>query len=413
MTVVVGLDSINIDGTSLIDNTSITLGGTSVFAAGTINPALLPTSSVSYNGRKNRVINGTFLFDQRHEGANLVVNTSNGSYPADRFAVFASNIHVLSCGYNLPNTSGPLSTNNYIGVKVINTHATLLANDFFDVQTAIEGPNFIDAQWGTANPNPFTLSFQVYSTMTGNFTVMVSSNTNASSQYQAYPVLYNIPTANTWTNVSVTFAGANATTGNSTLFSTGAGNGCVWLTWCLGAGTNNILTANTWTLTSVGIAATGQANLMSVNNSVWAIQNVQFEPGSTQTAMEFNTYKNELEECQRYFEKSLNRGIAPGANVVANLAIGGAAVLFGVQGVSLSQFTYPYKVEKAVVPTLVTYDQNGNAASVSLFPADDGSVSSIPQSTVNFFTYMSGFTFDNENGAELAFDFTSNAEIII
>ena len=156
-------------------------------------------------GFKNRIINGAMAIDQRNAGASVTPSAS-GYVTLDRFAYYASQASKFTIGQNLNSVTPPVGFTKYLGLQVASA-VTVGVSDYFEVLQAIEGLNVADLAWGTANAATVTLSFRVYSSLTGTFGGAV---TNSSTR--AYPFSYSIPVANTWTQISVTVAGY--TTGN-------------------------------------------------------------------------------------------------------------------------------------------------------------------------------------------------------
>jgi hypothetical protein len=155
----------------------------------------------------------------------------------------------------------------------------------------IEGLNVSDLGWGTANAKTITLSFQVYSSLTGTFGGALGN----SAANRSYPFTYTISSANTWTTISVTIAGD---TSGTWLTTNGTGI-AVYLG--LGVGTTYSGTAGSWAGAEY-YSATGAVSVVSTNAATWFVTGVQFEVGSQATSFDFRDYGRELILCQRYYE---------------------------------------------------------------------------------------------------------------
>ena len=114
---------------------------------------------------KNRIINGAMVIDQRNAGASIA--TPNG-YTVDRFRVNQTTTGKLTAQQNQGSVTPPTGFNNYLGVTSSSAYS-IASGDAYWMDQAIEGFNFADLNWGTANAKTITLSFWVRSSLTGTF----------------------------------------------------------------------------------------------------------------------------------------------------------------------------------------------------------------------------------------------------
>jgi hypothetical protein len=258
---------------------------------GTVNADLMTTSdgvsSSGLYGFKNRIINGAMVIDQRNAGA-ASANTISG-YFLDRWQILQSTTGKLIAQQNAGSVTPPLGFNNYLGITSQSAYS-VGAGDFYFIVQYIEGFNTADLGFGTANAKTITLSFQVYSSLTGTFGGSLRNATNNRS----YPFTYTVSSANTWTPVSVTIAGD--TTGTWV----GATNGIgLQVIFGLGVGSTYSGTAGSWAGTNY-ISATGATSVVGTNGATFYITGVQLEKGSTATSFDYRPYGTELALCQRY-----------------------------------------------------------------------------------------------------------------
>ena len=155
----------------------------------------------------------------------------------------------------------------------------------------IEGLNIADFAWGTANAVPITLSFKVYSSLTGTFGGSIANNGFA----RCYPFSYTISSANTWTSISITIPGD---TSGTWLTTNGIGLNVLF---GLGIGSTYSGTAGAWVGSQV-LAPTGAVSVVGTNAATWYVTGVQLEKGSTATSFDYRPYGTELALCQRYYE---------------------------------------------------------------------------------------------------------------
>ena len=237
---------------------------------------------------RNKIINGAMMIDQRNAGAS--VTPTNGSYTLDRWQCQASQASKFTVQQNAGSVTPPVGFSNYLGVTSTSAYS-IGAADYFAIDQSIEGFNFADCQFGTANAKTITISAWVYSSLTGTFGGAVLNNAYS----RAYPFTYSIPVANTWTQISVTIAGDTTGTWVGATNSIG-----IQVSFGLGVGANQSATAGSWTAAGK-YSATGAVSVVGTNGATFYITGVQLEKGSTATSFDYRPYGTELALCQRYY----------------------------------------------------------------------------------------------------------------
>ena len=286
---------VNLTSTQTLTNKTLTAAGTN-----TVEATSGPTST-QLSGNRNKIINGAMMIDQRNAGAS--VTPTNGGYTLDRWKAYVSQASKLTVQQNAGSVAPPSGYQNYLGITSSSAYS-VGASDYFALSQPIEGYNFADMAWGTASAKTVTLSFQVYSSLTGTFG-------GALSNYQttrSYPFTYTVSSANTWTSVSVVIPGdtnaAWASGGNTTSLV-----GC-YMFFGLGVGSSGSGTAGSWSSAQYW-SATGATSVVGTNGATFYITGVQLEKGATATPFENRLYGTELALCQRYYQKSFDLGVAP------------------------------------------------------------------------------------------------------
>jgi hypothetical protein len=265
---------------------AVTLNGTSGLV---FNDGSAQDTAATGFGFKNRIINGAMVIDQRNAGASVNAPTTTG-YTLDRWYVNASQSSKLTIQQNAGSVTPPAGFTYYLGATSSSAYS-ITASDLFYVSQFIEGYNSADLAWGTANASSVTLSFKVYSSLTGTFGGSLQNSANARS----YPFTYSIPTANTWTTISVTVAGD---TSGTWLTTNGIG---IRVFLGLGVGSTYSGTAGAWAGADYR-SATGATSVVGTSGATFYITGVQLEKGSTATSFDYRPYGTELQLCQRYYQ---------------------------------------------------------------------------------------------------------------
>jgi hypothetical protein len=254
----------------------------------------LPTASTinaaNTFGFKNRIINGGMTIDQRNAGASVTQGVAAEAFVVDRFAVYGSVVSKFTAQQNAGSVTPPVGFNYYVGMTSSSAYS-VGATDYFYLYQKMEGFNVADLGFGTANAKTVTISAWVRSSLTGTFG---GALTNAAVN-RSYPFTYSIPTANTWTQISVTIAGD---TGGTWVGATNAA--AMTLYWNMGAGTNYSGTAGAWAAATY-TSATGATSVVGTSGATLYITGVQLEVGSQATSFDFRDYGRELIMCQRYY----------------------------------------------------------------------------------------------------------------
>ena len=283
----------------------------------------ISNSAGSPYGFKNRIINGSMVIDQRNAGASVSVGNGTPKYPVDRYFCDNSN-GAATITYSAQQVSDAPSGFSYSLKATTTTSGTTASSDYQYIRQNIEGYNFADFQFGTANAQTFTISFWVKSSLTGTFGGYLGSSGN--TRFRTFN--YTISSANTWEYKTVTITGDTSGTW------VGATNGVgLQVAFSLACGTTYQGATGAWGST-LYLGATGQVNLTATASATWQVTGVQLEKGSQATAFDYRDYGTELALCQRYFEVG-------GNNAPTQVENGGTNVWISIQ----------YKVNKRATPT--------------------------------------------------------------
>jgi hypothetical protein len=317
-------DAYTISGTTLTMTSAPSVGTNNVYVRylSTTTQAITPSqNTVSWNTLdsniqqdlgvmfKNRIINGNMAIDQRNAGASL--NPADGAYSLDRWkcAVFPT-----TGKYTIQQDAGavtpPVGFSDYLGITSSSAYTSGSTDQYF-INQRIEGFNWADLGWGTANAKTVTLSFWARSSLTGTFAGSIIN----SAGNRSYPFTYTINAANTWEYETITITGETSGSWGTT------NNIGALLVFNLGCGSSTAGTAGAW-VSAERYTVTGSTNLIATNGATLYITGVQLEVGTQATAFTTagGSYGAELALCQRYYQTSY-QGSAVGSATTTN-AIG-------------------------------------------------------------------------------------------
>jgi hypothetical protein len=266
------------------------------------NIGYTPTNQQAENiNFRNRIINGDMRIDQRNAGASVTItDTANFTYTLDRWAAYANIASKFSVQQNVGSVTPPVGFTNYVGATSL-AETSLGASDQYSLSQQIEGLNVADLGWGTANAKTVTLSFWVRSSLTGTFGGVFTN----SALNRGYGYTYTINSADTWEQKSVTIPGDTSGTWLTT-------NG-VGIRVYFGLGVGSTLSAPVGSWSAGGYrSATGATSVVGTDGATFYITGVQLEVGSVATPFERRPYGQELQLCQRYYQKSWNQESAAG-----------------------------------------------------------------------------------------------------
>ena len=287
--------------------------------------------------RKNFIINGNMDIWQR--GTNFTFTSSQTGYTADRWSVHNVTDGTLT---SFANTGTPtIAQMGYKGVygnllTFTVADAALAAGQYSMLSYKLEG---FDA--AKLMGQVVTLSFWVYSKITGTFCVAFKSSTGDRS----YVAEYTIAQADTFEKKTITLTMHDGSAGT---WDYGNGVG-LEVIFCFGSGTTyKTANVNTWEAGNY-LATTNQTNLAATIDNYITINTVQLELGAYATPFEFRPFEEELALCQRYYEKSYQLASAPGA------AEAPGGVVYQASGI-LGYVPVYFKVKKRATPgTLAIY----------------------------------------------------------
>jgi len=256
----------------------------------TINGVTPSTHTVK--GR-NLVINGAMTVAQRGTSATGV--TAPDYYTVDRFAYNHSGADQLA--FTMSQASdAPDGFTKSLKMETTTAETTVDSTEYYMVRYKVEAQDLQHLKHGTSEAKQLTLSFWAKSSIAATYALYLYKPNIG----RIIGSTYTINSVNTWEYKTITFAGD---TGG------GINDGNIeglHLTFVLGAGSDMITTDNTsWSAYSTGNLAYGHTanSVVTTVGATWQITGVQLELGSVDTEFDYRSYGEELQLCQRYYEK--------------------------------------------------------------------------------------------------------------
>jgi len=367
--------------------------------------AINGTNGITYNDGslqpsapvgRNLIINGDMAIDQRNVGASVATGAGAFTYTLDRYFYYASQASKYTVQQNAGAVTPPAGFTKYLGVTSTSAYS-IVATDIFIVGQKIEGLNIADLGWGTANAKTVTLSFQVYSSLTGTF----GGSLQNGAANRAYPFTYTIDSANTWTSISVTIAGD---TSGTWLTTNGIG---IYVNLGLGVGSTYSGSAGSWSANQYW-SATGATSVVGTSGATFYATGLQLEANTTATPFEHLQYTTQLQLCQRYFEKSYSIG----SPIPTGTALGSVSLFTSYSANSYMVGSRPFVVSKRAAPTIIIYSPSGTAGTIA-----DGNTTNLGAGAANQIG-TAGFALQNTSGGVITpagnliyFHFTASAEL--
>ena len=269
---------------------------------------LVPQSTI-WNQRLrsfNAIGDPNFNVDQANVMAGYT-NLGNGARIVDRWFWGKGGTHTVNSSpdggfVTVPGTNYLLS-NRALTITLGTAQATLAAGDYGYIFQVIEGtqlrPLFNDVH---------SVSILIKSSVANlKFSLSLTDPTSAHS----FTKLCTIPSANTWTLITIPNIPAFPPAGSWSIAPGGIG---LYLGICFGAGANWTAVADGVWSNSGSLASPGTSNWFS--NTVGAtvtLAFIQHEPGPLCTTFIDKPFDQNLHECLRYFQKTYQYAVKPGA----------------------------------------------------------------------------------------------------
>ena len=296
-------------------------------------------------GRRNILLNGAMQVAQR--GTSLTgIGDGAGSaeYMLDRFDFLNTSAGRVTATQT---ADGPTGFRNCLKLAVTTADTSISASEVTMLNQRLEGQNVQQLQYGSSSAQPVTFSFYVKGNAAATYTMEFRNEEDGRNNGQEFSVTTD------WTRVVLTFTGDTAGSAvdddNTHAFT--------W-TIILHGGTTfsgGTFSSNTWHSTNNQRIGENQTSFFDSTDRTFFITGVQMELGSQATPFEHRSFGEELQLCQRYFEKSYSAGVAPASDTSGGLVTTDTMAGDTTTGYLAHQLRY--RVAKRAAPTVVIYDQ--------------------------------------------------------
>ena len=310
----------------------------------TVNGVQYPTAGAL--SHRNKTMNGDMRIDQRNNGSS-VTYVAGTAYSVDRFLHEKHDMSTLVATIQQV-SDAPAGFYKSLKTTVTTTETSSGDDRFVGADHRIEGFNWADMNFGTANAESFTMSFYVKSSVAGTYPI---SFFNADVS-RAFLTTYTISSEEegTWVRKTITVPGDTSGTWNTT---NGVGLG---FQMALGTGSNDHGTAGTTWGSTYKRGTSDCVNLNETLNATWQITGVQIERGSKATEFEHKDVSEELLKCQRYFCKGGGSRVTGG---------GGSSTTVTININTPVEMRHSPSTSNVTINSVVRYDGSGASGSGS------------------------------------------------
>jgi len=309
-----------IDGSNLT-GVGASFGNSSVNTSGIITAtAFVPTSQTALTNR-NRIINGAMQIWQRGTSFNSQGNGQN-DYTADRWAIGHNNSHMAA----VTQQDGTGADTKFQYCARVQRDSGQSQTDQIRFHTALETKDVVQLRGGFLTLSYYARKGANYSEANSKITgVRIASGENTDGD----PNLYS---GGHWTNATTLLTGTPTLTTSWQRFT--------HLT------INPVSNAANSMLIEFRHSPVGTAGA----NDWYEVTGIQLEVGPVATPFEHRSYTDELQRCQRFYQKDLNR-----------------RAFWGSGNVSDRQFPVRFGVEMRNTPTISFYSTSLDGGSAAAY----------------------------------------------
>jgi len=316
------------------------------------------TDNVS--GRRNIIINGAMQVAQR--GTQTGQGGAEAMSAVDRFKLFGgSTAGRLTSSQD---SDSPIGFGNSLKLDCTTADTSVAAGEFLLLEQRIEGQDLQQLKYNQSSAETSTISFYVKGNASAQYTFALQYHLSGGT---ARWFTKGFAVTTSWNRISITIPGdTQASSGSDYGIADDNANGANLMIWLHG-GTN--FSSGTHQDTAwadrdyTKLFQDNQTSFYDSTDRTFFITGFQFELGSQATPFEHRSFGEELQLCQRYFEKSYNAGVAPASDTSGGLVT--TDTMAGDTTTSYLAHQLRYRVAKRAAPTVVIYDQAETSGKLS------------------------------------------------
>jgi hypothetical protein len=298
----------------------------------------------------NKIINGNFDFWQRGTSLLIAAGASDKNYLADRWShtsFFASGSITVSRSVDIP--SGLKDATYSMSTAITTAVSVAHASNNYSINAGIYRMEGYDA--AMLHGKTVTLQFWVKSSLTGSYSIGVGSNFDTGITSASYVSTYTVNVANTWEQKSITLL-IDSTTGSFAKDNTQG----LFIGFGLAAragGSRETSVLNQWVTGGTAyVASTANRTdfIGTIGNTIRIAQvKLSIGSGASDFSWTGRTYADELNLCQRYYEKNYPIASFLGTNMGNT---GGTVAAEDPNAVLHCLTGVPFKVVKRASPAI-------------------------------------------------------------
>ena len=250
---------------------------------------------------RNLLINSAMQVAQR--GTSFSVGNNSATYTLDRWNAYERGDAAITVSQE---SDGPSGFTKSLKALVTAADTSLADPDRAYIEQKVEGQNSAFLDFGSSTAKTITVSFWVKSNVTSSNHSFVLAN---GDDNRAYAVDYAVSSSDAWEFKTITIDGDTSGT-----WDTDNSAGMI-VRFGLGVPTGGIraIAAGSWSSTGGVCGSTSAVNVLAAINNYIQITGVQLEVGDTATPFEHRSYGDELQKCQRYYQRTHNTHYASGS----------------------------------------------------------------------------------------------------
>ena len=308
---------------------------------------------------RNLVINGAMNVAQRGTSVTGIGTSKNNAYhTVDRFRLAFNNTDGQVT--MTQDSSAPEGFANSIKLACTATDTSIAADEYFFMDTKLEGQNLQTIAKGTSSAKPLALSFYVKGNASATYVVELYDSDNNRNLSNSFSVTTD------WQRVEIAIPAD--TTGTFDDDNAESLNMAFWLH--AGSNFTSGTLDTTWGSNTNANRAVGISSFLDSTSRTFFITGVQLEVGQNPTEFEHEPFEATLRKCQRFFCQTFNYGTEAANNTATNGAF--------MHGDSASNYepsvTWRYPVEMNHAPDITLF--NPESGSTGQWSAGGGVVGS-------------------------------------